>query len=167
MSIINQPQTLQYWENMLQQYLIFHTDNTDAEPDSRLIPVPAQQSQPVACPVCGVYFPSSKTMRQHRGRVHKVYVSSHRHEDDTYQQQDHSAGGMPQCIHCGLKTGSWDALRNHILNNVCGWQRPPGPTREAEQQDVATPPRGHSDREPSKLEDTPPSSLLARKHRHI
>ncbi|CAE7243955.1 Pol [Symbiodinium natans] len=48
-SIINQPQTLQYWENMLQQYLIFHTDNIDAEPDSRLIPVPAQQSQPVAC----------------------------------------------------------------------------------------------------------------------
>ncbi|CAE7224369.1 unnamed protein product [Symbiodinium natans] len=138
-SIINQPQTLQYWESMLQQYLIFHTDNIDAEPDSRLIPVPAQQSQPVACPVCGVYFPSNKTMRQHRGRVHKVYVSSHRHDDDMYQQQDHSAGGMPQCIHCGLKTGSWDALRNHILNNVCGWQMPPGPTREAEQQEPTIP----------------------------
>ncbi|CAE7455423.1 unnamed protein product [Symbiodinium natans] len=161
-SIINQPQTLQYWESMLQQYLIFHTENIDAEPDSRLIPVPAQQSQPVACPVCGVYFPSNKTMRQHRGRVHKVYVSSRRHDDDMYQQQDHSAGGMPQCIHCGLKTGSWDALRNHILNNVCGWQMPPGPTREAEQQDIATPPRGQSDRDPRIHEDTHPSSTIAR-----
>ena len=88
-SIINQQQTIQYWEGMLQQYLIFHTDNTKVEPSSRLLLVPAQQTQPVACTVCGVYFPSTKAMRQHWGRVHKVHVSSHRQDDETYQQQDH------------------------------------------------------------------------------
>ncbi|CAE7197792.1 unnamed protein product [Symbiodinium natans] len=61
-SIINQQQTIQYWEGMLQQYLIFHTDNTEVEPSSRLLSVPAQQTQPVACTVCGVYFPSTKAM---------------------------------------------------------------------------------------------------------
>ena len=35
------------------------------------------------------------------------------------------------------------------------------------QQDVASPPKGHSEREPSELEDTPPSSLLARKQSHL
>ena len=142
-SIINQQQTIQYWEGMLQQYLIFHTDNTEVEPSSRLLSVPAQQTQPVACTVCGVYFPSTKAMRQHRGRVHTVYVSSHRQDDETYQQQDHSTGGVPQCIHCGLKAGSWDSLRNHVLNNVCAWQQRPGPTRDAETQDETSSPRVH------------------------
>ena len=35
---------------------------------------------------------------------------------------------MPQCSHCHMKLYNWQALKGHIMLNVCNWYQPSKPT---------------------------------------
>ena len=44
-----------------------------------------------------------------------------------YKPEQHSIDGMPQCRHCQVKLYNWQALKGHIMLNVCNWYRPSQP----------------------------------------
>ena len=66
---------------------------------------------------CGQYFPNSKTRRQHMARKHGIRVQLI--ENFQFRAAEHSVGGMPECVHCGIKVSSMGALRDHIMRNTC------------------------------------------------
>ena len=79
-----------------------------------------------ACPTCGMYYPTKKALRQHHaprhGQIQADKVSI------VYKPEQHSIGGMPQCSHCHMKLYNWQALKGHIMLNVCNWYQPSKPT---------------------------------------
>ena len=77
------------------------------------------QEQMHACSECGMYFPSSKTLRQHLARKHGIKVQEL--VDFQHRAAEHSVRGMPECAHCGIKVSSMGALRDHIRRNTCNW----------------------------------------------
>ena len=60
----------------------------------------------VPCPECGQYFSSIKAVRQHAARRHGVKTVAL--SGIVYRQEEHSQNGMPQCVHCGKRCGSFE-----------------------------------------------------------
>ena len=80
-----------------------------------LRPLPDADAPTFACDVCGVYFPTLKTMRQHRARTHQQKVQY----DTTFDPALHSVNGLPQCRYCKHNFVAWPALRKHIEGDSC------------------------------------------------
>ena len=113
--ITNTPAIIGYWEGICEQLRALTTTRT-----SSLSPVPAPiWEEGVPCDVCGLYFSSTKTMRQHRAQKHQVLVQVNPKEEAQYQPHEHSLNGLPQCKHCNLKLSSADALKQHVLTYAC------------------------------------------------
>ena len=90
----------------------------DITPDSPVVPVTPTVTG-LACPECGVYFPSTKTLRQHLALKHKKLVTIDPNDAKNYQPHQHSLNGMPQCKHCKKNLQTWGALRQHVLTYAC------------------------------------------------
>ena len=63
---------------------------------STMIKEASMVGEQVACPTCGVYFKSLKSMRQHRARKHGEKVE----RSVTFDPAQHSTGGLPECRAC-------------------------------------------------------------------
>ena len=101
--------------------------------DSQLHRVEMGALEQVACPECGTYFSSLKTMRQHRARVHGIKVT----RDVTFDAARHAIGGLPQCRGCKHKFQSWTALQKHVEQSSCFMTKEP---EEGLQQPDGEPP---------------------------
>ena len=112
--ITNTPDIVAHWESCRET---FDGLRTTVSTDS-IVPAPPPAVE-MACYVCGVYFPTVKTMRQHRASKHKVYVREEADASRGYQQHLHSVDGMPKCRHCGKTMFNWRAFKKHIINNAC------------------------------------------------
>ena len=61
--------------------------------------VPCNAKQPVACPVCGVYFDSMRHMLSHQARQHGCQLPKVPLPKST-DYTAHTVQGLPQCKHC-------------------------------------------------------------------
>ena len=113
--ITNTADIQHFWE---QTHLAYKDLTTTALQDSPVVPV-APTITGLACPECGVYFPSTKTLRQHLALKHKKLVTIDPEEAKNYQPHQHSVNGMPQCKHCKKNLQTWGALRQHVLTYAC------------------------------------------------
>ena len=113
--ITNTTDIQEFWE---QTHLAYKELNTTTLQDSPVVPVPPTVTG-LACPECGVYFPSTKTLRQHLALKHKKLVTIDPNEAKHYQPHQHSLNGMPQCKHCKKNLQTWGALRQHVLTYAC------------------------------------------------
>ena len=109
--ITNTTDIQDFWE---QTYLAYQALTTIALQDSPVVPVKPTVTG-LACPECGVYFTSTKTLRQHLALKHKQLVTIDPNEARAYQSHQHSLNGMPQCKHCKKNLQTWGSLRNHVL----------------------------------------------------
>ena len=109
-----------FWE---QTHLAYKELTTTTLQDSPVIPV-APTITGLACPECGVYFPSTKTLRQHLALKHKKLVTIDPEDAKTYQSHLRSINGMPQCKHCKKNLQTWGALRQHVLTYACRPREP-------------------------------------------
>ena len=80
-----------------------------------------------ACPTCGLYYPTRKALRQHQALRHGQIQADKVHI--VYKPEQHSIDGMPQCRHCQMKLYNWQALKGHVMLNVCNWYRPSQPNK--------------------------------------
>ena len=80
-----------------------------------------------ACPTCGLYYPTKKALRQHQALRHGQIQADKVHI--VYKPEQHSIDGMPQCRHCQMKLYNWQALKGHVMLNVCNWYRPSQPDK--------------------------------------
>ena len=156
--ITNTPAIIGYWEGICEQLIALTTTRT-----SSLSPVPAPiWEEGVPCDVCGLYFSSTKTMRQHRARKRQVLVQVNPKEEAQYQPHEHSLNGLPQCKHCNLKLSSADALKQHVLTYACR-------TRKAVDQgahgDAVPNARNNAERRTAEDTVTPPLSTGSPSHR--
>ena len=108
--ITNTTDIQDFWE---QTHLAYQALTTKALQDSPVVPVTPTVTG-LACPECGVYFTSTKTLRQHLALKHKQLVTIDPDEARNYQSHQHSLNGMPQCKHC-KKTCRPD----HVLTYAC------------------------------------------------
>ena len=113
--ITNTADIQHFWE---QTHLAYKDLTTTALQDSPVVPV-VPTITGLACPECGVYFPSTKTLRQHLALKHKKLVTIDPEEAKNYQPHQHSVNGMPQCKHCKKNLQTWGALRQHVLTYAC------------------------------------------------
>ena len=82
---------------------------------STLIKEASMVGEQVACPTCGVYFKSLKSMRQHRARKHGEKVE----RSVAFDPAQHSTGGLPECRACTHRFKTWDVFRKHIEQGSC------------------------------------------------
>ena len=79
----------------------------------------------VACPTCGIHFPSLKTMRQHMTLTHlkhnpDVPVPARRTQQQMRQDfMQHATSGLPTCTHCQWEFASWPAFFQHFEHARC------------------------------------------------
>ena len=113
--ITNTTDIQQFWE---QTHLAYKDLTTTTLQDTPVVPVTPTITG-LACPECGVYFPSTKTLRQHLALKHKKLVTIDPDEAKNYQPHQHSINGVPQCKHCKKNLQTWGALRQHVLTYAC------------------------------------------------
>ena len=113
--ITSTSQALTEWENIVAHYkqMQIMSEVKLTAVDNRAL----EQAQ--ACPECGLYFSSIKTVRQHMARKHGLKVEAV--VGIQYRAEQHSVKGMPQCRHCGSRFSSMGVLRTHIITDACGW----------------------------------------------
>ena len=149
--ITKPPAMIGYWEGICEQLQALTTTRA-----SSLSPVTAPfWEEGVPCDVCGLYFSSTKTMRQHCARKHQVLVQINRKEEAQYQPPEHSLNGLPQCKHCNLKLSSADALKQHVLTYAC---RPRKADDQGARGDAEPTARNNAERRPAEDTVTPPLS---------
>ena len=79
----------------------------------------------VACPICGVYFHSLKTMKQHVTLTHHKQQPKTQAPPKRTQQQlrndfmQHAVNGLPTCSHCLWEFVSWPAFFQHFEHARC------------------------------------------------
>ena len=109
--------------------------------------VPCNAKQPVACPVCGVYFDNMRHMLSHQARQHGCQLPKVPLPKST-DYTEHTVQGLPQCKHClGIFTRV-EALKKHLRRScpvLHEGTTPPRETVEATGPGVL----GASDREGS------------------
>ena len=146
--ITNTTDIQDFWE---QTHLAYQALTTEALQDSPVVPVPPTVTG-LACPECGVYFPSTKTLRQHLALKHKQLVTIDPEEAKAYQSHQHSLNGMPQCKHCKKNLQTWGSLRNHVLTYAC---RPKASSTAADHTHThVTPDEGRPSTAPDKTTST-------------
>ena len=156
--ITNPPAMIGYWEGICEQLKALTTTRA-----SSLSPVTAPiWEEGVPCDVCGLYFSSTKTMRQHRARKHQVLVQINPKEEAQCQPHEHSLNGFPQCKHCNLKLSSADALKQHVLTYAC---RPRKADDQGARGDAEPTARKNTERRPAEDTVTPPLSPGSPPHR--
>ena len=156
--ITNLPAMIGYWEGICEQLQALTTTRANS-----LSPVTAPNwEEGVPCDVCGLYFSSTKTMRQHRARKHQVLVQIDPTEEAQYQPHEHSLNGLPQCKHCNLKLSSADALRQHVLTYAC---RPKKAVAQEARGDAEPTTRNDAERRPAADTVPPPLSTGSPLHR--
>ena len=101
---------IEHWQTLHQQLL-----QAAHSPNSAVI------TEQHACPTCGMYYPTKKALRQHQALRHGQIQADK--VNIVYKPEQHSVGGMPQCSHCQVKLYNWQALKGHIMLNVCNWYR--------------------------------------------
>ena len=97
-----------------------------AEVQARLVEVSATLPKQ-ACPHCGVYFDSRKSLRQHISQKHKDPSSKFTCKDPpkrTQQQKRHdymqfASGGVPTCKFCNWHFSAWPAFFEHFECKRC------------------------------------------------
>ena len=153
--ITNPPAMIGYWEGICEQLKALTTTRANS-----LSPVTAPiWEEGVSCDVCGLYFSSTKTMRQHRARKHQVLVQIDPKEEAQYQPHEHSLNGLPQCKHCNLKLSSADALKQHVLTYA---RRPRKAVDQEARGDAEPTARNNAERRPAA--DTTGSPLHRPQH---
>ena len=110
---------IEHWQTLHQQL-----QQAAHSPTSAVI-VEATATEQHACPTCGMYYPTKKALRQHQALRHGQIQADK--VNIVYKPEQHSIGGMPQCSHCQVKLYNWQALKGHIMLNVCNWYRPSQP----------------------------------------
>ena len=78
-----------------------------------------EECNPVACDVCGLYFPDLRLLRSHQARKHQ-YVKTPKPGPKEYVRN--SVDGMPQCAHCMKKFTRVEGLKKHLRGSCL--QRP-------------------------------------------
>ena len=149
---IRGPGIVEYWQQLRTQ--LQKAAYTPSSPT--LLEAPTNEQH--ACPTCGLYYPTKKALRQHQALRHGQIQADRLAIE--YKPEQHSVGGMPQCKHCLMKLYNWQALKGHIMQNVCGWFRPntAEDKQEAEGEEAACTPAGLA------ADDTqPPTNSAARK----
>ena len=131
-----------FWE---QTHLAYQALTTTALQASPVVPVKPTVTG-LACAECGVYFTSTKTLRQHLALKHKQLVTIDPEEAKHYQSHQHSLNGMPQCKHCKKNLQTWGSLRNHVLTYACRQRarptvanQPPAPASPTEGTPIPAP----------------------------
>ena len=80
----------------------------------------------VPCPVCGIYFESTSSMRKHKTRKHPEAEVEQPLPVTQVQREAHCVDGMPVCRGCGKAFHHMQTLLRHIRNRRC-----PGMLEEA------------------------------------
>ena len=80
----------------------------------------------VPCPVCGIYFESTSSMRKHKTRKHPEAEVEPPLPVTQVQREAHCVDGMPVCRGCGKTFHHMQTLLRHIRNRRC-----PGTLEEA------------------------------------
>ena len=131
-----------FWE---QTHLAYQALTTTALQASPVDPVKPTVTG-LACPECGVYFTSTKTLRQHLALKHKQLVTIDPEEAKHYQSHQHSLNGMPQCKHGKKNLQTWGSFRNHVLTYACRQREtptaahpPPTPASPTEGKPITAP----------------------------
>ena len=65
--------------------------------------------EPVACHVCGLYFPDMRLLRSHQARKHS-YIKAPKPNSEMYVRN--AVDGMPQCAHCLRTFTRVEGLKN-------------------------------------------------------
>ena len=110
---------LEHWQTLQQQLQQAARNLTSAAI------VETTTTEQHACPTCGLYYPTKKALRQHQALRHGQIQADKVHI--VYKPEQHSIDGMPQCRHCQMKLYNWQALKGHVMLNVCNWYRPSQP----------------------------------------
>ena len=71
---------------------------SESPANGRLIALTEGDQDPVACSVCGIYFPSMRILLSHKAGKHGVKKTESAPVGKQYVQ--HTVDGMPECIHC-------------------------------------------------------------------
>ncbi|CAE7725435.1 unnamed protein product [Symbiodinium sp. CCMP2592] len=69
------------------------------------------------CPDCGERFPTAASLRQHRAKVHRS--GENKAKGESFDRLLHGKDGLPQCINCGHKFGTWEELQRHVQLGRC------------------------------------------------
>ena len=73
----------------------------------------------VACPVCGVYFADTASMRVHWASAHQDVQRAEPLDVSAIRREDISVNGMPVCRGCGRKFAKRQNLLQHVQNRRC------------------------------------------------
>ena len=90
---------------------------------TRLVAVTLDKD-PKPCPVCGCYFPDTRSVRIHMSQKHR---QTHPKQPAVKRRQSqmrrdymvHSVDGMPQCCHCGWAFTAWPSFCQHFERKRC------------------------------------------------
>ena len=91
------------------------------EVQARLVEV-RTLAKPVACALCGIYFPSLKMLRHHKALKHPETVNKKRPRTQQQMRADfmqHAVDGLPACKHCSWQFSSWPAFCKHFECRRC------------------------------------------------
>ena len=141
---IRGPGVNEYWQQLKAQLQKAANNPTS----SVLQETPATEQH--ACPACGLYYPTKKALRQHQALRHGQIQADRLNIE--YKPEQHSVEGIPQCKHCLMKLYHWQALKGHIMQNVCSWYKPHTARGTQDAGGVGTP---HTPAEPADGAKTP------------
>ena len=125
-----QPQLVHKWWQQLEScFSVAAWDSPSRQHDTplrapaRLVAITLDKD-PEPCPVCGSYFPDTRTMRIHITQKHQVtYLKSSAGKRKQSQMRrdfmKHSVDGMPQCCHCGWAFTAWPSFCQHFERERC------------------------------------------------
>ena len=81
---------------------------------------------PIACSICGLYFPTLKSLKLHGALKHPVSKVAQQLTTQRRSQQNmraaymrYAGGGVPTCVHCHWQFTSWPSFCQHFAKARC------------------------------------------------
>ena len=125
-----QPSLVHKWWQQLESCFALVVDDPHLRQHDAPLRAPARlvavtlDRDPKPCPVCGIYFPDTRTLRIHMTQKHR---DTHPQRPPVKRKQSqmrrdymiHSVDGMPQCAHCGWAFTAWPSFCQHFERARC------------------------------------------------
>ena len=132
MQSLQPPRVQQRWTALLTQASLLKKGSSEpvGNPQAVTRPTPGNLIElpptPIACSICGLYFPTLKSLKLHRALKHPVGKAAQQLTTQRRSQQSMRAaymqyadGGVPTCVHCDWQFTSWPSFCQHFAKARC------------------------------------------------
>ena len=142
MQPLQPPRVQQRWTALLTQASLLKKGSSEpiGNPQAVMRPTPGNlielppTTTPIACSICGLYFPTLKSLKLHRALKHPVGKAAQQLTTQRRSQQSMRAaymqyadGGVPTCVHCHWQLTSWPSFCQHFAKARCPVLHGPAP----------------------------------------